>query len=220
MLLRVEQIERKVVRDSVGLGLAVGSYGISFGAVAVAAGLSPLQACVLSLLAFTGGSQFAYVGVVGAGGAAASAVTTALLLGVRNTLYAVRLAPLLQTRGARRLVAAQLTIDETAAMAVAQPVAEKRLGRLAFWATGAAVYLFWNAATLLGALVGQAVDPVRLGLDGAVPAAFLALLWPRLRAAAGRRVALVAVLLAAAGVLLLPAGLAVPVAALAVVVAR
>jgi len=212
--------ERRVVRDSIGLGLAVGSYGVSFGAVAVAAGLSPAQACALSLLAFTGGSQFAYVGVVGAGGSAVSAVTAALLLGLRNTLYAVRLAPLLRVRGARRVVAAQITIDETTAMAVAQPAEREDLGRRAFWATGGAVYLFWNVATLLGAVIGQAVDPVRLGLDGAVPAAFLALLWPRLRQREGRRVALVAVGLAAVGVLTLPAGLAVPVAALAVLASR
>lgn len=207
---------RRLVRDCLGLGLAVGSYGVSFGAVAVAAGLSPAQACVLSLAAFTGGSQFAYAGVVGGGGTAGAAVTAALLLGTRNTLYGVRLAALLRLRGPRRLVGAQLVIDETTAMAIAQPADRPELGRLAFWVTAAAVYGFWNLATLAGALVGQAVDPRRLGLDGAVPAAFLALLWPRLRTSEGRRVAFAAALLAVAGVLLLPAGLAVPVAALTV----
>jgi len=216
----MEEDRRRVARDAVGLGVAVGSYGVSFGAVAVASGLSPAQACALSLLAFTGGSQFAYVGVVAAGGSVASAATSALLLGLRNTLYAVRLAPLLRVRRSRRLLAAHLTIDETTAMAVAQPIARDDLGRLAFWVTGATVFACWNLATLLGALVGQAVDPGRLGLDGAVPAAFLALLWPRLRVAAERRVAATGALLAVAGVLVLPVGLAVPVAALGVLAAR
>jgi len=214
---------RRAVRDSVGLGVAVSSYGVSFGALAVAAGLSPAQTCALSLLAFTGGSQFAYVGVIAGGGTAVSASVTALLLGLRNTLYAVRLAPLLRVRGARRLLAAHTVIDESTAMALAQPVDRPDAGRLAFTVTSAVVFTGWNAATLLGALVGHAVDPLRLGLDGAEPAAFLALLWPRLRAQAtggqDRRVGLVAVVLAAAGTIVLPGGLAVPVAALAVLAA-
>lgn len=194
--------------------MAVGAYGLSFGAAAVTAGLSTLQACVLSLLLFTGASQFALVGVLGAGGSAVAAVASALLLGTRNTLYAVRLSSLVPQRGARRLVAAQLTIDESTGMATAAP---RELAPTAFWATGASVYVLWNLATLLGAVgAAQLGDPGVLGLDAAVPAAFLALLWPQLRdrgragvALAGALIALVAVPLAPAGVPVLLAGLAV-----------
>jgi predicted branched-subunit amino acid permease len=171
---------RKVLRDATGIGLAVGAYGLSYGALATASGLSVLQTCALSVLTFTGGSQFALVGVLGSGGSAASGVATALLLGSRNTLYGLRLAPTLQVSGARRAVAAHLTIDETTAMAVGQD--DDQSARLAFWATGLAVFVFWNVATLLGAVGATALgDPKALGLDAAVGAAFLALLWPRLR---------------------------------------
>jgi predicted branched-subunit amino acid permease len=171
---------RKVLRDATGIGLAVGAYGLSYGALATASGLSVLQTCALSVLTFTGGSQFALVGVLGSGGSAASGVATALLLGSRNTLYGLRLAPTLQVSGARRAVAAHLTIDETTAMAVGQD--DDQSARLAFWATGLAVFVFWNVATLLGAVGAAALgDPKALGLDAAVGAAFLALLWPRLR---------------------------------------
>ena len=203
-----------MLRNAVGIGVAVGAYGLSFGAAAVAAGLSTLQACALSLLMFTGASQFAAVGVLGAGGTAVAAVASALLLGTRNTLYAVRLSSLLPTRGPRRLLAAQLTIDESTGMATGAP---DGLAGTAFWATGASVYVLWNAATLLGALgAARLEDPGVLGLDAAVPAAFLALLWPQLRdrrmvavAAGGALVALVAVPLTPAGVPVLLAGLAV-----------
>lgn len=167
------------VRDSIGVGIAVGAYGFAFGAASVSAGLSLLQTCLLSLFAFTGGTQFAVVGVVAGGGGLAAALPSGLLLGARNTLYAMRLAPLLRVRGVRRWLAALGTIDESTAMAVAQR--EPPLSRVAFWWTFGGVYIFWNLTTLIGAVVGTVVDPATIGLDAVIPAAFLALLAPRLR---------------------------------------
>jgi predicted branched-subunit amino acid permease len=170
-----------VIRDSLGVGLAVGAYGFAFGAAAVAAGLSVLQSCLLSLLAFTGGTQFAVVGVVAGGGTLAAALSSGLLLGSRNTLYAMRLAPLLRVRGVRRLVAALGTIDESTAMAIGQR--DEPAARTAFWWTFGGVFTFWNLSTLLGAAGAGAIgDPNTFGLDAVIPAAFLALLAPRLRA--------------------------------------
>jgi predicted branched-subunit amino acid permease len=204
-----------VRRDALSVGVAVGAYGVSFGAVAVAAGLSTVQACALSLLLFTGASQFALVGVLGAGGSAVAGVLSALLLGSRNTLYAVRLSSLVPARRGRRLVAAQLTIDESTAMATAAPTG---LAMTAFWATGASVYVLWNLGTLLGAAgVARLGDPAALGLDAAVPAAFLALLWPQVRDRSRARIAVAGGALALVAVPLAPPGVPVLVAALAVV---
>ncbi len=208
------EARREVVRDALGVGIATGAYGISYGAIGVASGLSVLQTCALSVLMFTGGSQFAFVGVVGAGGSPFAGAATAILLGTRNALYGLRLATLLGVRGARRLLAAQLTIDESTAMAVGQD--DQRAGRLAFWSTGLAVFVLWNAATLLGAVLGSSLgEPETYGLDAAVGAAFLALLWPRLQDATSRLVAVLAALVALGLVPLTPAG--VPVMAAAVV---
>src|SRR3954452_1734604 len=143
---------RPIVRDGLGVGVAVGALGLSFGALAVASGLSVLQACALSLLMFTGASQFAFVGLIAGGPAAA--VATALLLGARNALYGLRLPPHPPPRGPAGQPA---VLDESAAMAVRETVAETRLG---FWSTGAAVFAFWNLATLIGAAAGHAIsDP-------------------------------------------------------------
>ncbi|MGN6608693.1 MAG: AzlC family ABC transporter permease [Jatrophihabitans sp.] len=180
-----EDDRRAVVRDALGVGVAVGSYGFAFGAASVASGLSVLQSCLLSLLAFTGGTQFAVVGVVAGGGGLAPALSSGLLLGSRNMLYAMRMAPVLRVRGLRRLLAAHGTIDESTAMAVARPNDE--LARVAFWWTFAGVFTFWNLTTLGGALAGSVIDPARIGLDAVVPAAFLAFLWPRLRTGAVER---------------------------------
>jgi 4-azaleucine resistance transporter AzlC len=207
-----------VVRDSLGVGIAVGAYGFAFGASSVAAGLTVVQSCLLSLLAFTGGTQFAVVGVVAGGGGMAAALASGLLLGARNTLYAMRLSPLLRVRGVRRLLAALGTIDESTAMAVAQP--SPPLARVAFWWTFAGVFVFWNLTTLLGALVGSLVDPATIGLDAVVPAAFLALLAPRLRAGVTEvRVAVAGAVIAAALIPFTPPGVPVLTACAALLLA-
>lgn len=209
---------RAVVRNSLGVGFAVGAYGFAFGAASVAAGLTTLQACLLSLFAFTGGTQFAVVGVIAGGGSGGAALASGLLLGARNTVYAMRMAPLLQVRGVRRLVAALGTIDESTAMAIAQP--EHRLARVAFWWTFAGVFTFWNISTLLGALAGAVVDPRSYGLDAVVPAAFLALLAPRLRAGAlDRRVAVAGAVIAVVLIPLTPPGVPVLAASAALLLA-
>lgn len=197
---------RKVVADSLGVGLATGAYGISFGALGTSSGLDVWQTCALSLLAFTGASQFAFIGVIASGGAPVTGALTSVLLGSRNLFYAVSLASLLRLRGARRLLGAHLVIDESTAMAVAQP--EPRLGRLGFWWTGVSIFVLWNLSTLVGAVVGTAIgDPRTYGLDAAVGAAFLGLLWPRLSSASGRAVALLGAAVALGLVPLVPAGM-------------
>ena len=205
-------------RTGLSIGLATGLYGISFGALATASGLDLWQAMVLSAVMFTGGSQFAFVGVVGGGGSAIGAGLAALLLGVRNTLYGLVLARVLPRRGLRGLAAAQLTIDESAAAAATgTSPAVKRAG---FWAAGIAVYVFWNLFTLVGALAGQHIaDPGAWGLDAAAAAAFLALLWPRLRRREAVAIAVAAAFVALLTTPVLPSGLPVLAAALVAVVA-
>ena len=170
---------RPVISACVTLGFAVGVFAVSFGAAAVAAGASVVQACAMSLLVFTGASQFSAVSVIGSGGSPAAAFGGAALLAARNGVYGLAMSPHLGGRLSSRLVAAQLTIDESTAMAVSQPDPHHR--RVAFWVTGASVYLFWNVGTLLGALLGAAVEPLDWGLDVAFPAGFVAILWPLLR---------------------------------------
>ena len=211
------------LRDAVGLGVAVGLYGAAFGAAADAAGLNVWQAMTLSLVMFTGASQFALVGVLGAGGSTLAAVGSALLLGTRNTVYGVRLVPLLKPQGLRRFVTAHWVIDETTALSLAAP--DRGLARLAFLAGGASIYLLWNLTTVAGALGAAALSgPALAALDAVVPAAFLALLWPRLRkgfpeAAVQRRVALGGAVVALALTPVVPAGVQVIAAVIAVALA-
>ena len=213
----------RVWRRALSIGVATAAYGISFGALSVAAGLSVLQTCVLSLLLFSGGSQFAFAGVIGAGGSPFAAAATAALLGVRNGFYSLQLAPLLRPDRRRRPLVAQLTIDESTAVAVGEQAADPDrpdLARLGFWATGVTIYLGWNATTLLGALLGDLLgDPRRYGLDAAAAAAFLALLWPRLKETGPLLVAAAAAVVAVSAVPFVPAGVPVLAAAVVAVVA-
>ena len=202
---------RSIVRDGLGVGVATGLYGVSFGAVSVAAGLSVSQTCALSLVMFTGASQFAFVGVAAAGGAPLSGAVTALMLGTRNTLYGLKLAPLLGFRGWRRVATAHVVIDESTAMSVTRT--SRGAARVGFLTTGVAVFALWNVFTLVGAVAGNLIgDPRTYGLDAAVGGAFLALLWPRLADGRNRVIALCAAAVALGAVPLTAAGVPVLVA--------
>ena len=211
--------QREVWREALGVVLATSAYGISFGALAVASGLDVWQTCVLSLLMFTGGSQFAFVGVFAAGGLAAlpSAIASAALLGVRNVAYGMRMSPIIGGGAVRRAAAAHFTIDESTAVAIAQD--DPRLRRVGFWVTGIGIFIGWNITTLVGALVGDVLgDPKAWGLDAAAAAAFLALLWPRLKQRQAVAVGVAAAVVAAALTPFLLPGLPVLVAAVVAIV--
>jgi 4-azaleucine resistance transporter AzlC len=195
---------RPVAGASLTLAVAVGVFAIAFGVGAVAAGGTVLQACVMSLLVFTGASQFSAVSIVDSGGSTASALGSAMLLAARNGVYGLTMARHLDGSLARRLVAAQITIDESTAMATAQDDPEAR--RAAFWITGCAIFVFWNVGTLIGALAGEAIDPETYGLDAAFPAAFVAMLAPHLRTRTGRAVGIAGALICLALVPFAPIG--------------
>lgn len=181
--------DRSIVVDSLGVGLATGAYGVSFGAISTASGLSVVQTCLISLLVFTGASQFAFVGVVASGGNPITGAMTAVLLGSRNLFYGVSMAPKLDLDPAARLASAHFVIDESTAMGVGRDT--RRQARLGFYWTGISIFVLWNLSTFAGALAGDAIgDPRTYGLDAAVGAAFLGLLWPRLSTSTGRWVAM------------------------------
>lgn len=182
----------RTVRDATAIGVAVFAFGASFGVFGVASGLSPLWTIVSSLTVFAGGSQFAFAGVIGAAGNPWAGSAAGLLLNSRLIAFGIatdRHADL--GRGARRLLAAQLLTDESAALALGRPPG--REATRAFWWAGWSVFVWWNAGTVLGALGGALIeDPAALGLDAAFPAGFLALLAPQVRGHAGRGRAAVA----------------------------
>jgi predicted branched-subunit amino acid permease len=210
----------QILRTSLAVGVATGAYGLSYGALGTSAGLSVGQTCALSVLMFSGGSQFALIGVLGGGGNAVSGSASAMLLGARNALYGARLAPVLGLTGLRRAIGAQVVVDESTAVALRYEPEGATAARLGFWATGLAIFVLWNLSTLVGAVLGnQLGDPRDFGLDAAAPAAFLALLAPRLRGRSPWLTALAGAAVAIAVVPVVPAGVPVLLAALVPVVA-
>lgn len=198
--------DRSVITDSLGVGVATGVYGVSFGVISTTSGLSLLQTCVLSLFVFTGASQFAFIGIIASGGNPITGAFTSILLGSRNTFYGLSLAKKLGFSPARRIASAHLVIDESTAMAVTRE--NQHQARLGFYWTGLSIFILWNIFTLLGALAGEQIgDPRTYGLDAAVGAAFLALLWPRLTSWHARIVALFAAAVALGAIPISPAGM-------------
>ena len=194
------------------ISIATGLYGVSFGALSVASGLDVLQTVALSLLLFSGGSQFAFIGVIAGGGSPVTATGAAALLGIRNAVYGMQLNALIHPRGWRRFAAAQVTIDESLATSTGQTsVREQKRG---FWTAGLGIFVLWNLFTLVGALAGDALgDPKQWGLDGAAVAAFLGLLWPRLRSFDAAALAVACALVTVLAVPWVPPGVPILVAA-------
>jgi predicted branched-subunit amino acid permease len=195
--------EGKVTNVAVSVGIATGVYGISFGALSITAGFDIWQTIALSALMFSGGSQFAFV-AVGLSDLS-TAITSAWLVGIRNGFYALSLASNLGPRGFHKVLAAQLTIDESTAVSTSrQTLTEQKKG---FWLTGISVFVFWNTATILGAFLGQQIgDPKTFGLDAAAAAALFALVWPRIQKSVGAAIAATAILGSLIFSLVLPSG--------------
>ncbi len=207
-----------LLRDVLAVASAVGVVGASFGAIAVASGVSPLLASAMSVLVFAGGAQFMVVGLVAAGGAPLAAVLAALLLNVRHLPFGLAIGDVLGERWVSRLVGSHLMIDESVAFAMAQPDPERR--KIAYWTSGCALFVFWNVGVVIGALGGSALgDPAVFGVDAAFPAGLLALLLPSLRDKTALRGALLGAGVALAATPLLPAGVPVLLALVGIVVA-
>lgn len=192
-------------------------FGIVFGAAAAAAGLALWQTIGFSAFVFGGSSQFAAVEILGDHGSIASAAIAGLLLNVRSLAFGVIMAPALAGPLWKRAAMSQLMIDESTAVGAAQH--ELRWRRYGFLVAGIGVFVVWNLTTLVGFVVfsgaGDLIDD--LGLDAAGPAAFLALLWPRLASPPQRRTAIVGALIAMALIPFAPPGVPILVSMLGVV---
>jgi predicted branched-subunit amino acid permease len=207
---------RPVVTASITLGAAVGVFAVTFGVGAVAAGATVWQTCAMSLLVFTGASQFSAVSIVASGGTTAAALGGAMVLAARNGVYGLTLARHLEGSLAQRLLAAQVVVDETTAMATAQ--GDRAAQRLAFWVTGVSIYTCWNVGTLVGALAGSAIDPLDFGLDAAFPAGYVAMVAPHLRHRRGLAAGALGAAICLVTIPVLPVGLPIMCAALAVLI--
>lgn len=192
-----------MLRDIILVCLAVGVVGMAYGAITVANGLPVWLPSFMSVAVLAGASQFLFTGVIAAGGSPVAAVLAGLLVNARHLPFGFALADTVRDR---RLLGSYLMIDECVAFSLAQRDPEAR--RAAFFACGAALFLCWNAGSLLGAVAGTAItDTDALGLDAAFPAVLLALVLPSVRRPGVRGPALLGAGIALALTPYLPVGL-------------
>jgi 4-azaleucine resistance transporter AzlC len=182
----------------------VSFFGASFGLVARAAGMGVVAPLVMSATTFAGSAQFAVTSILAAGGGAAAAIAAAVLLNARYAPISISVAPLFHGRPLRRLLESQLIVDESWALAGR---GGGRFDRRILLGAGLLLYVSWISGTAVGVLAGDALgDPKDLGLDGAFPALFLALLAPQLRAPRAAMAAAVGAVIAFVLIPVTPAG--------------
>ncbi|HET6713168.1 MAG TPA: AzlC family ABC transporter permease [Actinomycetota bacterium] len=176
---REERSHRDGVRAVAPLAIAVVGFGISFGVLAKTAGMGSLAPIVMSMTTFAGSAQFAAASILDVGGTVVSAITAAVLLNARYGPIGVSVAPYLTGSWWSRFLHAQLTVDESWAIAAE---GDGRFNPRVLLGAGVTLYTAWVIGTVLGVAFGDVIgDPSRWGLDAAFPALFLALLVPQLR---------------------------------------
>lgn len=180
------------IRDGVraALPLALGPllFSAAFGVLAVDAGMGRVGAVVMSATTFAGSAQFAAATILDDGGGVAAAIVAALLLNARYVPLSLAVASIFPGPRRRRLLEAQLIVDESWALA-------GRGGRFEYGVlvgAGLLLYGLWVGGTATGTVAGDLLDPEAIGLDAAFPALFLALLAPYLRTRRALRTALAA----------------------------
>jgi 4-azaleucine resistance transporter AzlC len=196
---------RAGARAVLPLAAAIAVLGVSFGALATAAGLAPAAAVVMSVTTFAGSAQFAAVSILGAGGGPAAAVAAAGLLNARYAATGLAVAPALRGGLWRRFLVAQLTVDESWAVAY---LGDGRFSEQRLVGAGLVLFAVHVGSTAVGAIAGDLVgDPRAWGLDAAFPALFLVLASPHLRRADGRITAALGAAIALVMTPFVPAGI-------------
>ena len=176
------------VRAAVAVAATVWFFGASFGLVARAAGMGVAAPLVLSATTFAGSAQFALTSILADSGGAVAAIAAAVLLNARYAPISISVASLFHGRRLRRLAESQLIVDESWALSSR---GDGRFDRRLLIGAGLLLYAAWVSGTAVGVFAGKALgDPKALGLDGAFPALFLALLVPQLRSRTATRAAL------------------------------
>ena len=209
----------RIHRQAASIVAAVAPFAIVFGAAAATAGLTLWETTGFSLFVFAGSAQFAAVEILGDGGSVGAAALAGLLLNVRSLAFGVIMAPALAGVWWKRAGMSQLMIDESTAVGSAQ--SGRRWQRYGYLVTGIGVFVVWNTMTVVGHVIFSGAEDVihDLGLDAAGPAAFLALLWPRLSQPDQRVVAILGAVIAVALVPLAPPGVPILASMLAVLAA-
>ncbi|MEU1982813.1 AzlC family ABC transporter permease [Nocardia sp. NPDC019395] len=199
-------LDRAMLRDVAPVCLAVGVIGLSYGAIAAAAGFPLWFPVVLGLLVMAASSEFLFIGIIAAGGSPVAAVLAGLLVNARHLPFGLSVPDVLG-RGPWRFLGIHLMNDETIAFAMAEKDATR--GRTAYWACGLGVLVCWPIGATVGGVAGTVIGGTdAFGLDAMFPAVLLALILPAMREAADkRRVALTGAVITLATTSFLPAGL-------------
>jgi 4-azaleucine resistance transporter AzlC len=184
------------------LPLALGAFpfGLAYGIVSIQAGLTVAETVLMSLLVFAGASQFMAVVMLQSGAGIPLIVASTFLVNLRHLVMGLSLSPYLSeaTPWWQRVLAFGMTDESYVTSVTHYREQDEEQGNPYFMlGSGGSIYVAWAVASLIGALVGHSIsDPLKWGLDFAMPAAFLTMLLPQI---VSRRVGIVVIVAAVVG---------------------
>ena len=172
-------------RDMLPMLLGAIPFGIIFGSLAGAAGLSVWQTLGMSLLVFAGSAQFIALSLLGAGVGLAVLLLTTAVVNLRHALYSASLQPFVRHLPARWRVPLAFWLTDEAYAVVQHRYAELDASPNKHWyflGAALAMYVNWQLCTLVGVMFGQNVPNLGAwGLDFAMLATFIGIVVPMLR---------------------------------------
>ena len=175
----------KGARDIIPLVIAAAPFGVVFGALAQANGLSVLATMGMSLFVFAGSSQFVAATLIGVGAAIPIIILTVFVVNLRHMLYAVSMMPYVEKLSHKlRIIMSFWLTDEAYATLSNGLMKDPKMPDFQWYYLGAAfsMYFNWQWCTALGIYLGQEIpDLTQWGLDIAMVVAFVGIVVPILK---------------------------------------
>ena len=170
-------------RDVMPHHLGVFPFGLVFGVIAMASGLSTLEAILMSSIIFGGASQIVFVQLWSTGVPSFIVGSSVAIVNLRHLLYSASLTKYVEKLPLRwRMTLAYLLTDQSYAVMISK-YRDKEFSKYShyyFLGSGITLWLGWQIATIFGVL-GASFISEEWSLTFAVSLTFIAIVVPLLK---------------------------------------
>ena len=173
----------KGAKDILPHHLGVFPFGLVFGVLAIASGLSTIEAILMSSIVFGGASQIVFVQLWSVGVPPFIVGTSVSIVNLRHVLYSASLSQYMRDLPlVWRFLLAYFLTDQTYANGLSRYRAESlsNYDHYYFLGSGVVLWLGWQISTIVGVIAGSTI-PENWELSFAIPLTFIAIVVPLLK---------------------------------------